>query len=361
MVPPVVIRELCIFYRIYAICQRWLFRQHLLSIGIIYRFFFCLITGFQVNISSGADNLETVKTLDINDIYILVTGIIMGTAARLYTMRVDLRQIPTYPSAYFNNIILGFIAAALGAIAIPALLAHDFVAVTFLTVAVQQFRDIRTSERESLEQLEATEYVKRGEAYIDGISKTFESRNYISLVTALLSVLVIKIVGGSNLLLSILSGIATGTVVLYVTYRFTKGKSVGRFCSVTIGRIEVRGSELFVDDMFITNYLGTERSRELFRDEGLAVVITPRDLRSRVTLENEGQCQAMMFEAVRALGLQRYKFMKRDFKSGKLIIAFIPIIKDADRLITSIRNTPILENSRKLGRVMKAPLKGSVK
>jgi hypothetical protein len=134
---------------------------------------------------------------------------------------------------------------------------------------------------------------------------------------------------------------------------------VGQFCSVSIGKIEVRGSELYVDDMFVTNYLGTELSRELFRDGGLSVVITPRDSRTRVTLENEGQRQAMMFEAVRALGLIRYKFMKRDLKHGKVIIALVPIVNDPDRLITSINNTPILENSRKLHRIMKTPFKGS--
>lgn len=302
--------------------------------------------------------MDTVKSLSIDDIYMIVTGIVMGTAARLYTMRVDLRQIPTYPSAYFNNIILGFIAAALGAIAVPAIMARDFVSVTFLTVAVQQFRDIRTSERESLEQLEETEYVKRGEAYIDGISKTFESRNYISLITALLTVLTITIVGTGNTLINVALGIVVGMIVLYLSYRFTKGKNVGEFCSVKLGKIEVRGSELFVDDMYVTNYLGTERSRELFRNEGLAVVLTPSDPRSRVTLENEGQRQAIMFEAIRALGLKRYKFLKRNFDSGRVIIAIVPIIRDADRLITSIKNTPILENSRKLSRIMKKPFGG---
>lgn len=301
--------------------------------------------------------METVKSLSPADIYLIVTGIVMGTAARLFTMRVDMRQIPTYPSAYFNNIIQGFIAAALGAVAIPAILARDFAAITFLTVAVQQFRDIRAGERESLEQLERTEYVKRGEAYIDGISKTFESRNYISLITALLTVLVIKVVKG-DLLVSILTGVIAGIAVLLLSYRFTKGKNVGRFCAVSIGKTEVRGSELYVDDMFVTNHLGTELSRELFKKNGLAAVITPRDSRSRVTLENEGQRQAIMFEAVRALGMIRYKFMKRDLKNGKVIIALVPIINDADRLITSIRNTPILENSRKLNRIIKTPLGG---
>ncbi|NLT14333.1 MAG: hypothetical protein GXY05_08320, partial [Clostridiales bacterium] len=92
---------------------------------------------------------------------------------------------------------------------------------------------------------------------------------------------------------------------------------------------------------------------------GLSAVITPRDPRSRVTLENEGQRQAILFEAVRALGLVRYKYMRRDLKNGKVIIALVPIIRDTDRLVTAIRNTPILENSRKLDRIMKTTFGGS--
>lgn len=66
----------------------------------------------------GSQALETAKVLSAADITLIVTGIIMGTTARIITSKVDLRQVPTYPSAYFNNIVLGLIASALGAIAI---------------------------------------------------------------------------------------------------------------------------------------------------------------------------------------------------------------------------------------------------
>ncbi len=70
------------------------------------------------------------------DLILIVTGTLMGTLARLITLKIDYRQNPSYPSAYFINIVTGFIAAALGAIAIPALLAKDFAAITFLALAM---------------------------------------------------------------------------------------------------------------------------------------------------------------------------------------------------------------------------------
>jgi len=302
--------------------------------------------------------LETAKMLSAADITLIVTGIIMGTAARLITLKVDFRQIPTYPSAYFNNIVLGLIASALGAIAIPAILAKDYASVTFLTVAVQQFREVRTAERDSLDKLEHSEYIQRGEAYIDGIAKTFESRNYISLVTALLTVLVMKLADLPNPLLNVALGVLTGLLVIFFCHRFTKGKTIDYICTVRLGKIEVRGSELYVDDMFVTNYLGTDRSREAFLKEGIAVVLEPKDDASRVTLENYGQRQAVLFEAARALGVKRYKFMRRNFATGKVILAFVPILNNPDQLIQAIRNTPILENSRKIKRIMDTQLGG---
>lgn len=302
--------------------------------------------------------METVKTLSVNDVFLLVTGIAVGTVARLITLKVDFRQIPTYPSAYFSSIIFGFIASALGAIAVPAIAARDFTAVTFLTLAVTQFREVRKSERESLGKLEHTEYARRGEAYIDGIAKTFESRYYVSLISSLITVLVMKIVNHSIMLINVIAGALAGLIVMYLCYRFTKGKTIAHICKVGFGKIDVRGSELYVDDMFVTNYLGTDRSRELFQKEGIAVVLEPRDQLSRITLENSGQRQAVLYEAVRTLGVKRYQFMRKNFTTGKIIIAFVPLINDPDRLIRAVSHTPVLENSRKINRIMKTSFGG---
>jgi hypothetical protein len=297
--------------------------------------------------------LETIKALNSEEIYIITTGIVMGTIARLITLKIDFRQIPSYPAAYFNNIFQGFVASTLGAVAIPALLVRDFVSVTFLTVAVQQFREVRITERESLGKLEHTEYTQRGDAYIDGIAKTFESRNYISLITALATVFVMEILPRGNMILEIICGALAGLLVLLLIYRFTKGKTVGDVCTVTAGKIEVKGSELYVDGMFVTNYLGTDRSRQLFLKEGIAVVLTPNNPMGRVMLENFGQRQAVLFESVRILGVRRYKYTRRNFTDGRVVIAFVPIVNDLNKLIKAVKSTPILENSRKIGRIMK--------
>ncbi len=292
------------------------------------------------------------KIISTEYLVLIITGIAAGTIARLITLVVDYRQNPTYPNGQFINIVTGFIASALGAVAIPALIETDFAAITFLALAVSHFRDIRKQEQESLNKLESSQYVKRGHAYIDGIAKTYESRNYISLVTSLITVLVMKVADIRSFPLSIALGLAAGLVCVLLLKRFTKGKTVGDICTVTAGEIKVEGSELYVDGMFVTNMLGMDRSREVVQREGLAVVIEPKKPTFRITLENYGQRQAMLFEAVRALGVKRYKFIRRNFAQGKVLICFVPIVSSIEVFIDAVKNTPILENSRKIHRIM---------
>ena len=285
-------------------------------------------------------------------IVLIITGIAAGTLARVITLVVDYRQNPTYPGGQFINLVTGFIASALGAVAIPAIIEKDFTAITFLALAVSHFRDIRKIEQESLGKLESSEYVKRGHAYIDGIAKTYESRNYISLLTSLVTVLVMKIAGVENIWLSACLGLAAGLICIYLLKWTTKGKTVGDICTVKPGEIKVDGSELYVDGMFVTNALGMDRSREVVQREGLAVVIEPKKPTFRITLENYGQRQAMLFEAVRALGVKRYKFTRRSFAQGKVVVCFVPIVRNIDVFLDAIKNTPILESSRKIHRIM---------
>ena len=74
----------------------------------------------------------------------------MGFFDRLYLLCSDYRSYPSYPHGYVIHLSLGAIAAALAAVAIPALLVKEYTAITFLVLCAQQFRDIRNMERETL-------------------------------------------------------------------------------------------------------------------------------------------------------------------------------------------------------------------
>ncbi|MDF2903643.1 MAG: sporulation protein involved in spore envelope assembly, partial [Bacillus sp. (in: firmicutes)] len=113
----------------------------------------------------------------------------IGTISRIYMLKTDYRQYPTYLHGKIIHIALGFIAAGLGTVAIPAILKEDFTAITFLTIAASQFREVRNMERNTLTELDGYEMVPRGSTYIEGIAIAFESRNYLVILTSLVTTL----------------------------------------------------------------------------------------------------------------------------------------------------------------------------
>ena len=117
----------------------------------------------------------------------ILLGMAAGFLARLYMLRTDYRNYPSYPHGYIIHLSLGAIAASLAAIALPALLEEEYTAITFLVLCAQQFRDIRNMERETLMKLEENTLVPRGLDYIEGIAKVFESRNYLVMLVALVT------------------------------------------------------------------------------------------------------------------------------------------------------------------------------
>lgn len=291
-------------------------------------------------------------------IVLIVTATILGALSRLLTLKEDYRQYPSYPNGYLIHLLTGFVAAALGAVSIPALMTKNFVAVTFLTVAIQQFRDVRKMERDSLKDLENTEFTYRGDAYIDGISKTFEARNYFALIVAFVSGLAIQLINNDNVWINVASGAVVGMIVHLILKRFSKGKTVGDIATVKEGKIEIKGSELFVDGIFVSNQLGSENSQELFKNEGMAVVIHPNEPQYRITLDNFGQRQAIIFEATRAVGVKRYHFTRKDFEKGRVVITLVPILQDLNKFIETVKNTPLLESAKKSRAVMSTNMVG---
>ncbi|MCY9657131.1 YIEGIA domain-containing protein [Paenibacillus chondroitinus] len=285
--------------------------------------------------------------ISMDNITLILTAMIMGTLARILVLKEDYRQYPSYPNGYMIHILIGFIAATLGAVFVPALMTSNWTAVTFLSLAIQQFRDVRKTEKESLKELENTEFTPRGDAYIDGIAKTFESRNYFALVVSICTAASMQIYKPQMRILDIALGVIVGFVVLMVLKRFSKGKQVGDIAIVQEGKIEVKDSELFVDGIFVSNLVGTDNAQKMLTKEGLAVTILPKEDHFRITLDNFGQRKAILFEATRTVGVKRYHYTRKDFESGKTIIVIVPLVRDMKKLIYSIKNTPLLESVKK--------------
>jgi hypothetical protein len=285
---------------------------------------------------------------------LILIPILCGTLARYLTLIVDYRQYPSYPNGYLIHLVTGFISSGIGAIAIPALLEKNFEAVTFLLLATEQFREVRRIEKESLQDIDNVEHVFRGEAYIDGIAKTFEARNYFSLLVSFGTSLIMHIIPLNNIFITIFSGIIFAAILLYVLKTFTKGKSVSDIADIKLAKITVKNSELYVDDIFVTNHLGIDLARNLVQSSGIAVVIRPKEKYYNRILNHNGQRQAIIFEACRILGLKRYHYTKCDYETGRIAIVLVPIIYDEGAFIETIKKVPLLESIKKNYKIMKS-------
>lgn len=292
------------------------------------------------------------EMLSQHSLIVILVSILCGTLARYFTLIVDYRQYPSYPNGYLIHLVTAFISSGIGAIAIPALLEKNFEAITFLALATEQFREVRRIEKESLQSLDDVEHVFRGEAYIDGIAKTFEARNYFSLLVSFITSLTIHIIPNSNILINIMCGIIAAAISLYLLKTFSKGKAVENIANIKLAKITVKNSELYVDDIFVTNHIGTDYSRELVQNSGLAAVIYPKEKHFNRILNHNGQRQAIIFETCRVLGLKRYHYTKCDYETGRIAIMMVPIIYDEGAFIETIKKIPLLESIKKNSKIM---------
>lgn len=289
---------------------------------------------------------------------LIITSIVMGTFARWMVLKDDYRQYPSYPNGYLIHLVTGFVAASLGAVALPALLTKNFVAVTFLALAIQQFRDVRKMEKASLKDLENTEFTPRGDAYIDGIAKTFEARNYFALLVSLATAVGIQ---GTDFFtendgVKVAVGVVVGAVLFLVLKHFSKGKVIGDIASVQPARVSIREDQLYVNEIPVTNLVGHDHAQELIKKEALAVIVRPNEQHYRIALDNFGQRQAILFEATRALGVKRYAYTRKQFETGEIALVLVPIVGDEGALLEVVTNTPLLENTRKSHSVMQTNL-----
>lgn len=277
----------------------------------------------------------------------IAIGVIMGLAARFYMLRVDYRQYPGYPHGVVTHLSLGFIAAALGAVAVPALAKPDYTAVTFLALAAQQFREVRGIERETLSRLDDMELVPRGFDYIEGIARVFEARNYLVMATSLGASLVTFSFGW-------LAGIPMGILLILLFGRLMQGEYVRDIAEIVPAQVHFEGSFLKVNQIVIMN-VGLPQFREKILKEGLGVVIKPKNDDARATLNTIGQRQAILHVIASLLGSKKEigepefnPLARKDVDTGEIGVFILPNEPDIECMVEAVGRVPVLESAKRV-------------
>lgn len=276
---------------------------------------------------------------------VILSGVAAGFLARWMMLRSDYRHYPTYPHGQLIHLAVGFIAAGLGAVAVPAIAKPDYVAVTFLVLAAQQFRDVRNMERETLLRLEETKLIPRGTDYIEGIARVFEARNYLVIFTALITSAATQWWGWQYAL-------AAGPLSILAAVKMMSGKQIGEVADIVPGRVWFKGSLLMVEDVVIMN-VGLPRAREKILSEGMGVLIKPKNDDARLTLHAPGQRQAIIHDVVSILGSKvdiaepdLMPLARKQVDQGYLALFIVANEPDLEFLMEIIKRVPVLESAR---------------
>lgn len=288
----------------------------------------------------------------------ILFGLVIGTLTRIYMLRTDYRQYPTYLHGKIIHIALGFIAAGLGSVAIPSILNEEFTAVTFLTLAASQFREVRNMERNTLTELDSFEMVPRGKTYIEGIAVAFESRNYLVIFTSLVSVL-------GYILFNIWVGIGAGVVAIIISKVLMSGANIADIVEIEYVEPRFEGAGLFVDNIYIMNIGLPQRQQEVLK-YGMGFILKPKNFNARSTIANLGQRQAILHDVSTALGVYRdsgtpalVPLAKRDLNDGRVGVFVLPQEKNIDKALKIIGSVPTLENAIRMPTERNAGEEGS--
>jgi len=277
-------------------------------------------------------------------LFAILLGMIFGIIARLCMLRSDYRNYPSYPHGYIIHISLGAIAAILASLAVPALIEEELTAITFLVLCAQQFRDIRSMERETLMKLEEQALVPRGPEYIEGIAKVFESRNYLVMLVALLT-------SAAVIVWNPMAGVLTGCALVVISLFLMRGSTVKDIAQIRPGKLHFEKSLLYVDDIVIMN-VGSAEARETILRDGVGIVCIPDNDDGRAVLNSPGQRQAIIHNISILtgsridIGEQEWTPMARkNMTTGVLGIFVLPNVKDVGCVIEAANRAPVLESA----------------
>lgn len=281
-----------------------------------------------------------------------IVALFIGILCRGLVLRVTDKQYPTRPQDYLEQIIVSGLAASLGAIAFPALIDKEFSALTFFAVAIQQFQGISQEEKITIENIDNSEVVPKGAAYIEEISSTYESRSYISLFSSLVASVIYLYFARAykfGFLPCTILAIIGGAIVGLIFKRYLRRRSVGDIADVVEAKIKFEGPILYVNDVYISN-IGLDATKDRYINEGIAIEVIPKDMKAYGIISDLGQRQAILHNLYIHFGINKdvdekdlLAITKMDFEKNTLVIPYLPLVKDIDELIKVVKSAPILE------------------
>lgn len=280
----------------------------------------------------------------------ILLGLGFGVLTRATLLAADAGPFPSRPHGEINFIFLGFVAAVLGTLAPPALLTQNYTAGVFLALGVSQLHTVRQVERTMLLALDQAAIVPRGRPYVEGAAMMLETRNYLVMSVALATTSVAMLFGP-------LPGAALGVLAsAFVPALATIGIQVGSRAEVRLVSIDDTGPALRMDGVNVVPTPSAEERSAL--GQAMGVRVDPRSLGTRLTLAEPGQRQAILHNVTARVGARAVAAAGEDSpggvrhlvphavvdpSTGTLLIVCFPQLRDRERLLRAVRQTPLLE------------------
>lgn len=286
-------------------------------------------------------------------------AVVIGILSRIIMINLDQRQYPTQPNILLSQLVLAFVASSLGALLIPALIERSYTSITFLSLAAEQFRQVRENRRNTLQNLEEQQLVKRGNAFIEEIARTYEVRNYMCIVTSFFTIglyyiLLTEINIGSNIALIISS--ISGLVLALILRKLLSRGEISDIADVIEVEISfVNESIMQIGELKGITNIGLESDRKRFLEKGIGIEIIPKDnsYKNAGILHDPGQRQAIAYNLYSRLGILRegnepafVPLPRRNPNKESLVLAFIPIEKDVQKVIEAVKSAPIVSSAK---------------
>src|SRR5690625_2578166 len=96
--------------------------------------------------------------------------------------------------------------------------------------------------------------------------------------------------------------------------------------------------------------IGLQEARERYLEDGVGLLMTPKNSDAKATMANIGQRQAIAHDTATLVGVTKEldepyfsPMVRRDGKDGRVVMAIIPADKNAAAVIEAVKRVPVLE------------------